>query len=329
MQRKTKIIAIWGITTLVGIMLPVQSWGIEGIVTNSDGRSFEGNMRVDQNGILQLELAADQGSVAYSFTSETLGGIEFFDAEAVEDGLDAYERGQYETAVTSLQNVHRSRSPFFRLLPINSLAEPSVALGHSYLEIGRYPDATGVAGVLLGNNFSDPRIREQANEMRLQAFFGLKRWEETEVLAKRWCAEHEPFEESALGWWILSEVHLVREDFKKARWVSLQPITFSSQFLKAYLQNCYHVAIASWLEESPEEAVKLYQQYLNRGYSWPEESHWEIKLKITTLVGSLVSEEEEPEESLSIEEGAPKKDLNLPLETVRKLTTQSEPSSSQ
>lgn len=84
----------------MGFVLPTQSWSIEGIVTNSDGRSFEGNMRVDQNGVLHLELAADQGSVAYSFTSETLGGIEFFDAEAVEDGVDAYERGQFETAVT-------------------------------------------------------------------------------------------------------------------------------------------------------------------------------------------------------------------------------------
>ncbi len=329
MKRKTEKLAIWGITSLVGLMLPAQSWSIEGVVTNSDGRSFEGNMRVDQNGVLQLELAADQGSVAYTFTRETLGGIEFFDAEAVEDGLDAYEQDQFETAVLYLEKVHRSRSPFFKLLPINSLAEPSVALGNSYLEIGRYADATGVAGVLLGNNFSDPLIRDQANEMRLLAFYGLNRWDETEVLAKRWCEEHEPFDESALGWWILSEVHLARKEFEKARWVSLQPITFSSQFPKDYLQNCYHVAIASWMEEAPEEAKKLYQQYLSRGYSWPEDSHWEVKLKVSTLVESLVSEEKEPEESLTIEEGAPEKDLNLPLENVRKLTTQTEPKPSQ
>ena len=293
-------------------------------MTNSDGRSFEGHMRVDRNGTLHLELAADQGSVAYSFTKETLSGIEFFDAEAVEDGLDAYEQGQFEIAISFLEGVHRSRSPFFKLLPINALVEPSIALGKSYLETERFADATGVAGVLLGNDFTEPSIRNQANEMQLLAFYGLRRWDETEVLAKRWCATHEPFDESALGWWILSEVHLVREEFEKARWVSLQPITFSSQFPKAYLQDCFHVAIASWLEESPEEAKKLYQEYIDRGYVWPEDKHLETQLKITTLVGSLVEEEEEAEDVLSIEEGAPEKDLNLPLETVRKLTTEPE-----
>ena len=303
------------------------SHAVEGIVTNTDGRSFEGTIRVDRDGTLHLDVAADQGSVSYTFQKENLGGIEFLDAEAVEDGLDAFERGNHDIAISYLENIHRSRSPFFKLLPVNSLAEPSLALGQAYLEVGRYADATGVAGVLLGSGFTDPTVESAANEMRLRSFFGLERWDETEILAKRWCAEHEPYDNSALGWWILSEVHLARDEMEKARWVSLQPITFSSQFPKSYLQNCYHVAIASWLEEAPEQAWKLYVEYQNRGYTWPDDQHIEVKLKLATLALSQEMPEEEPEEPLSIEEGAPKKDLNLPLEKVRKLTPSEQSSS--
>ena len=310
--------------TLLGLLLPMTSWGVEGIVTNSDGRSFEGTMRVDRKGILHLEVAADQGLVSYTFTKDTLRGIEFLDAEAVEVGLDAFAQEEHEVVISYLETIHRSRSPFYRLLAIKSLAEPSLALGQSYLAVGRYADATGVAGVLLGNEFSDPHIYEVANEMQLRAFFGLERWDESEILAKRWCAEQEPYDESALGWWILSEVHLARGEIEEARWISLQPITFSSQFPKLYLQDCFHVAIASWLEESPEQAWKLYQQYQKRGYIWPDESHPEVKLKLAALGLKLETPEEETDAPLTIEKGNPKKDLNLPLEKVRKLTTETE-----
>ena len=305
-----------------------QACGIEGIVTNKDGRSFEGAMRVDRNGTLLLEVLAGQGSVSYSFTKDSLAGIEFMDAEWVENGLEAFENGQFEPAISYLEGVHRNRSPFFKLLPVNALAEPSLALGKAYLESQRFADATGVAGVLLGNAFTDPSIHAQAEEMRLLAFFGLERWDEAEVLAERWCAAHEPFDQSALGWWILSEVHLARDSFEEARWISLQPITFSSQFPKAYLQECYQVAIASWLKESPEEALKLYGEFQDRAFQWSEDRHLDVKLKLSALALSVESEDEPEEDSLEIEAGAPKKDLNLPLETVRKLTTQPETSPS-
>ena len=319
---------IWVLAASLSLVSPGPVIAIQGIVTNQDGRSFEGDMRVDRNGTLQLDVAAGQGSVSYSFSKDSLAGIEFLDAEIVEDGLDAFEQNQFEATINNLESIHRNRSPFFKLLPVNALAEPSLVLGKAYLEMNRFADATGVAGVLLGNDFSDPEITTQANEMRLLAFFGLERWDETEVLAKRWCADHEPFDESALGWWILGEVHLAREDYEKARWISLQPITFSSQYPKEYLQNCFHVAIASWLDESPDEALKLYQDYQGRGYTWPEDHHLEVKLKMATLALSVEPEEVEEEELLTIDEGTPKKDLNLPLETVRKLTTQTETSQS-
>lgn len=306
-------------------------FGATGIVTNKDGRSFEGELQMLPDGRLSLAVEAGDGSVAYSFQKDNLAGIEFLDAETVEEGFDSYEQDQYETAIGYLEKVHRNRSPFLKLAPTPLLIEPSLVLGDAYLKTKRYTDATGVAGVLLGIEFNDPRIHQQANEILLMSFFGLERWDETEILARRWCENHEPFDESALGWWILGEVHLARGEIEKARWVSLQPITFSSQYPKAYLQDCYHVAIATWIDENPDQALELYEDYQTRGYQWPDQKHSKTRNQLMTLAinRDTLDPTQAEEEPLTIEEGSPEKDLNLPLQKVRKLTTKTETNSSQ
>jgi hypothetical protein len=328
MNKSNFNLLITNLTGLGLLILVPNALAIQAIVTNEDGRSFEGEIKLLPDNRLSLDVEAGEGSASYVFSKESLARIEYLDGESVEDGLDASEQNQSAVAISYLEDVHRGRTPFYKLVPDPQAAEPSLVLGTAYLEVGRYADATGVAGVLLGNDFPDPVIHAKANEILLMAFFGLKRWDETEILSKRWCENHEPFDESALGWWILSEVHLAREETEKARWISLQPITFSSQFPKAYLQDCFHVAIESWIEESPEQALRLYKQYQDRGFKWPIDKHPQTRQAITNLTLSVEApdQEEESLDPLSIEEGEPKKDLNLPLETVRKLTTQNEPS---
>ncbi len=303
----------------------IQSHAVEAIITNSEGRSFQGQVQLMPDQTLELSIEADAGSVAYTFTKDTIAGIEMLDAEDLEDGLEAYENHQYEVAATYLELIHRNRSPLHRVYPKTSLIEPSLVLAETYLNLKRFADAAGIAGNLLATDFDEPRIHRSANEVLLKAFFGLKRWDESELLAKRWCKVNDPSGESALGWWILSQVHLERKELTKALWISLQPITFSSQYPKAYLQECYHVAIAAWIDESPEEALRLYREYQSRGYDWPDDQMNDLYARLVSL--SLEAEKSAPIEDanpLTIEEGAPEKDLNLPLETVRKLTIQQE-----
>ena len=322
-MNKYKSFLLKFLATLGFLLSLSKGYGVNGI--NTDGRTFEGEITALPNGSIELKLTADAGSVSYNFLKNKLAGIEFLDAENLEDGLEAYGNGQYEVAITFLEPIHRSRSPFLKIYPKDVFAEPSLVLGNAYLKVGRFADAAGLAGTLLGTEFENLRIHDQADDLLLMAYFGLKRWDETEILARRWCQNHDPTDETALGWWILSEVHLAREELEKARWISLQPITFSSQYPKAYLQECFHVAIAAWIETSPEQALQLYQQYQHRGYVWPDGKQNEIQLKLTSL-GLRVDNEPVAEEvkPLEIEEGQPEKDLNLPLETVRKLTTKIE-----
>ena len=64
MIPKTNFRQSWIFAVLILFGGHAQIWGIEGIVTNKEGRNFEGDMQVDRSGTLQLEVQADQGSVS-------------------------------------------------------------------------------------------------------------------------------------------------------------------------------------------------------------------------------------------------------------------------
>ena len=297
-----------------------------GTLTNTDGRQFEGDMTVVDPAAIRLEVAAGAGTVSYLFRKDKIQSFDFFDAEQIEEGLEALSHGQYEAAVEVLKPVHRQRSPFFRLYPLESLAEPSLTLGEAYFQTGRFIEAVGVAGTLLGVDFAEERMHSKANQLMLRSFFKLERWEETEILAKRWCENHNPAEDSALGWWILGEARLAAEDWKAARWISLLPITFSSQYPKPYLEQCYPVVIQSWLSEgNPKKALRAYRAFLGRKLPWPEE-----KAALRTSMEEMLGEQDQvhapssSEPTLEIPQGRPERDLNLPLESVRKITAKTE-----
>ncbi len=297
-----------------------------GTLTNTDGRHFEGEMTVVDPTAIRLEVAAGAGTVSYLFRKEKIQSIDFFDAEQIEEGLEAFSQGQYEAAVEVLKPVHRQRSPFLRLYPLEALAEPSLALGEALFQTGRFIEAVGLASTLLGVDFAKARMQAKSNQLILRSFFKLERWEETEILAKRWCENHNPAEDSALGWWILGEAHLAAEDWKTARWISLLPITFSSQYPKPYLEQCYPVVIQSWMSEgNPKKALRAYREFLGRKLAWPEE-----KAALQASMEEMLGEQDQvfdpspSDPALEISQGPPEMDLNLPLESVRKITAKTE-----
>lgn len=316
--------------TLLGtLMMPSPSsllMAAAGALTNTEGRQFEGEMTVVDDSTIRLEVAAGAGAVSYLFRKDKIQTIDIFDAEQIEGGLEALAHGRYEAAVEVLGPVHRQRSPFLRLYPLEALAEPSLALGEAYFQTGRFVEALGVAGTLLGVDFAEPRMHADSNQLMLRSYFKLERWEETEILAKRWCENHDPAEDSALGWWILGEAHLAAGDWRAARWVGLLPITFSSQYPKPYLEQCYPVVIQSWLSDgNPKKAFRVYREFLERKLAWPEE-----KANLRASMEEMLVEQDQILDSstsgpaLEISQGRPEKDLNLPLESVRKITAKTE-----
>lgn len=327
---KTDACAAWlallGALALPNPVLPLAA--ATGTLTNTEGRQFEGEMTVADPAAIRLEVAAGAGTVSYLFPKDRIRSIDFFDAEQMEAGMEALSHGQYEAAVEALKPVHRQRSPFLRLYPLEALAEPSLALGEALFQTGRFIEAVGVAGVLLGVDFAKPRIHAKSNQLLLRSFFKLERWEETEILAKRWCENHDPAADSALGWWILGEAHLAAEDWKAARWIGLLPIAFSSQYPKPYLEECYPVVIQSWISEgNTEKALQAYREFLGRKLTWPEDKA-DLRASLEGMLGERdsVHDPSSFDPALEIPQGGPEKDLNLPLESVRKITSKTETS---
>ena len=316
--------------TLLGtLMMPSPSsllMAAAGALTTTEGRQFEGEMTVVDESTIQLEVAAGAGAVSYLFRKDKIQTIDFFDTEQIEEGLEALSHGRYEAAVEVLGPVHRQRSPFFRLYPLEALAEPSLALGEAYFQAGRFVEALGLAGTLLAVDIAEPRMHAESNQLMLRSYFKLERWEETEILAKRWCENHDPAEDSALGWWILGETHLAAGDWKAARWAGLLPITFSSQYPKPFLEQCYPVVIQSWLlDGNPKKALRVYREFMDRKLVWPEEKD-NLRASMEEMLGERdqILPPTSTGPALQISQGRPEKDLNLPLESVRKITAKTE-----
>ncbi|MBC9889409.1 MAG: hypothetical protein F7B06_06060, partial [Opitutae bacterium] len=64
-----------------------------GTLTNTDGRQFEGDMTVVDPAAIRLEVAAGAGTVSYLFRKDKIQSIDFFDAEQIEEGLEALSHG--------------------------------------------------------------------------------------------------------------------------------------------------------------------------------------------------------------------------------------------
>lgn len=303
-----------------------QANSVDVILTNQNGRTFEGDLKRVSNNRVSLDVDSDGGIASLYFNLSDVRVLEFLDEEIAQDGVEAWEAGQFEAAAELLASVHRNRSPFLSLFPELEITQPSLAFAHAQIELGHYPEAAGIAANLMRATTANGRLESQAEDLLLLAFYKMNRFEDARLIAERWVETRQPQFDSALGWWILGEIYLEEQNPVKARWLALQPITFSSQFPKDYLEECYQVVIASWLMEGEDaQAIKLYQEFNDRMMEWPESTHQETKTKLNTLLLELKTEMDKKENPLEIEEGAPEKDLNLPIESIRKLTTKTQP----
>ncbi len=300
--------------------------GAEVVLTNQDNRSFEGVLKRNNNGGLNLDVESDEGSATLFFKIEDIKTLEFLDEEIAQDGLEAWKNNQIKVAADLLKPVHKNRSAFLSLFPEMEISPPSLVYAKAQIELGQFLQAAGIAANLMKVKTSYGSLESEAEDLLLLAFYRMDRIEDAQIIAERWVKTRRPQFDSALGWWILGEYYLEKQIPKKARWLALQPITFSSQFHKDYLEECYPVVIASYLMEGEDEqALRTYHEFNDRNLIWPKNQHPEILLKIERLLLAIEFSEDDEEEPLDVEEGVANKDLNLPVESVKKLTTIPEP----
>lgn len=212
-------------------------------VETTEGRTFQGRLDGLRDGRLYLRLATDGGEVTYSFPADEIERFDIPGDELTTLGAEALERGDLDTALPILDAVGRQRSRYLALLdadqrkPVSLLIRATDAAGDDIATIGFarifQPFAT--------TSEEQSLVRDSL----LKAHANLGMADEVQRLAGEWCRDSEIPPYSALGWYLLAKLQFEKGDYEAARWVSLQPVTFSGLNETPFLGESYAYAIAS------------------------------------------------------------------------------------
>lgn len=293
-----------------------------------DGRSFSGKPVGLRDGIVTIRVAIDRGEVERGFPADTVERLHFPDEEITRQVSDLVDRRELVKAIPGLEAMWRPRSAFIAILDPATM-KLFAALPAAYLESGDLYRAIGIARRLLPHARGSA-TRNAIQEAILLGHYKLEMFSESSRLAREWIADQPPFPASALGWKILAQLALRDEDFERVIWVALQPIALADARPIPHIGDCYALAIhALSQQEREDEAALLYREMRDRGLEWPDDPRLadtgsrcaaacEVAAKTNnTTQAPLGGADAEPDLDLR----PPEKDLNLPIQQVRKRIT--------
>ncbi len=237
------------------------------IVTNA-GRTHRGTLDGFRDGRLHLRLASDGGEVGYSFAPTEIARLKLPGADLEADAVDLLDQGRTSEAMPMLEAIGRQR---VRYLPVLNEAQQQV-LWRLAQTGGASGDPHTMLGIVraMAPLATTEETRATLLETELRVVLRLNQSDEAQTLARRWCAFADPAGASALGWRVLAQAAYDAGDYDRARWIALQPVTFSSHLAASDLDTCYALAIASAdrLGET-DRALILSREMKARSISWP------------------------------------------------------------
>lgn len=203
------------------------------------------------------------------------------------------------------------------------------------LQLEEPDEAISMVG-MLRPFLSDPEEIQHMDEQILLAQFQLGNDEFVQREALEHVNRNGPYAPSMLGYYLLIERHLRFSEYEEALWLALQPILFSHQIIPDWLPEIYTRAIQAALAlEDDFQVLTLFVEMEERGLPWPEDPATKlINQQAIDILRAWKAQQEKlaaPEESEDGEEPSgpspfdeepkksPEQDLNLPLETVRRL----------
>lgn len=212
-------------------------------VTLANGRSVRGLLDGFREGRLHLRLATDGGEVGYSFASSELARLVLPGTDWEGSASELLERGDVAAAMPLLEALGRHR---IRYLPILD-AERQRVLWDLVEHAAASSDPDAVRGILRAMTAVADTKEKQLALVEAEVFLalGVPGAPEVEPLARRWCSLADPAGRSALGWRVLARRAYDAGDDDQARWIALQPVTFSSHVGMRELDLCYAIAIAA------------------------------------------------------------------------------------
>lgn len=283
-----------------------------------DGRAYNGRAVAFRDDVLYLRRELPDGEVERGFPSEQIQEIHFPGEEMEILALDMLDEGLLDEAVRVLEAVWRQRAPFLGLLNDRQLAVLYL-LPELRLRTGNPGRAIGLAEELLART-GGPDGGLSLRAVTLRAHFALELFAESEALAGEWIEQQGRFPRSAIGWKILAELAIMNEDYDRAAWIALTPVSFAGPFETPFLADCYALGILALHElEEPDRAAVLGLEMHHLRLAWPEEDRFsDLRELYEQTDDEAAGSATRPGEG-DFDLRPPDEDLNLPLRAVRKL----------
>ncbi len=237
-------------------------------ITNHNNKTFSGNISRTSSGVIRIHTVADQGEVIFTFKSIDISKTEFPGNEYFILASDLYENGDFKECINILENLYKQRYIYFDLFKENELSE-FLTLLSAQVETKNYTGAIALADNLLTHLKSDSMI-DEINSQVLLCYYQLNLYEDASIQAKKLLHKKNVIE-NAISWWVLAQINFENKKPDAALWLCLQPIVFSSYMPIKYLEHCYSLAIAIYLEkDEPEKAKRLFFEMNERNLPWPD-----------------------------------------------------------
>lgn len=279
----------------------------EATVTNSQGRSFKGELRGYVSGqVVLVSREGDAGEVTRRFNAADVRSIVFPGYELTATAADHVANERWQEAREALETLARQRGPYLEVLSPSDLGL-FFALVDVRLRTRAEIDGIALARRLEALEAAADRRGELADAI-LMGHWQLRLVDEARTLAREWCGRSQPGGPSALGWRILGEIALRDARNDDALWATMQPVAYASFENPPHLDACYAIAtIAADRLDDTALATRLRAAMDERGLAWPA-GFAEPDLSASSRPGRLPA----PGSSR-------KPDLHLRLDQVRKL----------
>lgn len=282
-----------------------------------DGQFFSGEPVSFRNNIVSIRTIVDGGEYDRGFPAESIAALRFADRKTVDQARELIGAEMSEEVLSVLEEIWLPRAPFLSLLDEETIALLA-HLPHAHLTAGDPYRAVGLAQRLLPHAVKS-QTADQIQEVILLGYLKLELWKEAEERAREWIDAQPRFPRSALGWRVLAELALRDEELEDLLWIALEPIAIASSEKIDHLANCYAFAIHAFLlQEELGKAVDLFKEMHERGFLWPDDKNLrETETEMTKLI-SASQRENDPEPEADLDLRPPEKDLNLPIDQVRR-----------
>lgn len=290
------------------------------------GRVFSGELA----DLSEERMILRQGNAEFPFRLAQIDRIRFPGNSLLESVEEYLAENNPLAASRLLEAMVRQRRPFLPRL-IEDQLRPFLLLVEIYLLTDEEMRALELIEEIRPF-LTDRQTLAQLDEQIMTAFFQLGRTGEASRMAHEHVRAQGRYGSSALGYALLTELHLQKGEAEAALWLALQPILFSNDLLMQGLDRMYGLALeACMLLDEQAQALALLAEMEDRQITWPTAQRfvpvrdWSREIIEAYARRKAAAEAEAANESApeTVHEDhgplQPKEDLNLPLENIRRL----------